>query len=151
MFICKYREAVEHSGHAYVYNTYATLATQNPLFQGFSRYQRDNQKSPYGAFFDYPALTSGMLNKVSHFSATNVPQARLLNATTVLKEIIIWKIFDSKESGKARYYKGYRGCGLLSDVLCFRRYATHMQQVCNTNINDMYRTFSEKSGNVLSC
>ena len=25
-----------------------------------------------------------------------------------------------------------------------------MQQVCNTNINDMYRTFSEKSGNVLS-
>lgn len=24
-----------------------------------------------------------------------------------------------------------------------------MQQVCNTNINDMYRTFSEKSGNVL--
>ena len=28
-------------------------------------------------------------------------------------------------------------------------YATHMQQVCNTNINDMYRTFSEQSGNVL--
>lgn len=25
-----------------------------------------------------------------------------------------------------------------------------MQQVCNTNINDMCRTFSEKSGNVLS-
>ena len=24
-----------------------------------------------------------------------------------------------------------------------------MQQVCNTNINDMYRTFSEQSGNVL--
>ena len=24
-----------------------------------------------------------------------------------------------------------------------------IQQVCNTNINDMYRTFSEKSGNVL--
>ena len=38
----------------------------------------------------------------------------------------------------------------MSDVLDFKRYATHMQQVCNTNINDMYRTFSEKSGNVLS-
>ena len=25
-----------------------------------------------------------------------------------------------------------------------------MQHICNTNINDMYRTFSEKSGNVLS-
>ena len=37
----------------------------------------------------------------------------------------------------------------MSDVLRFKRYATHMQQVCNTNINDMYRTFSEKSGNVL--
>ncbi len=37
----------------------------------------------------------------------------------------------------------------MSDVLDFKRYATHMQQVCNTNINDMYRTFSEKSGNVL--
>ena len=34
-------------------------------------------------------------------------------------------------------------------MLDFKRYATHMQQVCNTNINDMYRTFSEKSGNVL--
>ena len=28
-------------------------------------------------------------------------------------------------------------------------YATHMQQVCNKYINDMYRTFSEQSGNVL--
>lgn len=32
--------------------------------------------------------------------------------------------------------------------MCWNLY--HMQQVCNTNINDMYRTFSEKSGNVLS-
>lgn len=38
---------------------------------------------------------------------------------------------------------------MLSDVLDIKWYATHMQQVCNTNINDMYRTFSEKSGNVL--
>ena len=38
----------------------------------------------------------------------------------------------------------------MSDVLDFQWYATQMQQVCNTNINDMYRTFSEKSGNVLS-
>lgn len=28
-------------------------------------------------------------------------------------------------------------------------YATHMQQVCNKYFNDMYRTFSEQSGNVL--
>ena len=26
-----------------------------------------------------------------------------------------------------------------------------MQHICNKNINDMYRTFSEKSGNVLFC
>lgn len=26
-----------------------------------------------------------------------------------------------------------------------------MQHICSTNINDMYRTFSEKSGNVLFC
>ena len=56
---------------------------------------------------------------------------------------------QAQDSRKARFYKGYRGCGKLSDVLDFKRYATHMQQVCNTNINDMYRTFSEKSGNVL--
>ena len=38
----------------------------------------------------------------------------------------------------------------MSDVLDFKRYATHMQQVCNKEY-DMYRTFSEKSGNVLFC
>ena len=32
----------------------------------------------------------------------------------------------------------------MSDVLDFQWYATHMQQVCNTNINDMYRTFFSK-------
>ena len=36
-----------------------------------------------------------------------------------------------------------------SDVLEFTSNATHMQQVCNKYINDMYRTFSEQSGNVL--
>ena len=38
---------------------------------------------------------------------------------------------------------------MLSDVLEFTSNATHMQQVCNKYINDMYRTFSEQSGNVL--
>lgn len=51
---------------------------------------------------------------------------------------------ETQETRKARFYKGYRGCGKLSDVLDFKRYATHMQQVCNTNINDMYRTFFSK-------
>lgn len=51
---------------------------------------------------------------------------------------------QAQDSRKARFYKGYRGCGKLSDVLDFKRYATHMQQVCNTNINDMYRTFFSK-------
>ena len=37
----------------------------------------------------------------------------------------------------------------MSDVLEFQWNATHMQQVCNKYINDMYRTFSEQSGNVL--
>lgn len=40
---------------------------------------------------------------------------------------------------------------MLSDVLEITSYATHMQQECNKYVNDMYRTFSEKSGNVLSC
>lgn len=38
----------------------------------------------------------------------------------------------------------------MSDVLGFTSNATHMQQVCNKYI-DMYRTFSEESGNVLFC
>ena len=38
---------------------------------------------------------------------------------------------------------------MLSNVLEITSYATHMQQECNKYINDMYRTFSEKSGNVL--
>ncbi len=37
----------------------------------------------------------------------------------------------------------------MSDVLEITSYATHMQQECNKYINDMYRTFSEQSGNVL--
>ena len=37
----------------------------------------------------------------------------------------------------------------MSDALEFQWNATHMQQVCNKYINDMYRTFSEQSGNVL--
>ena len=41
---------------------------------------------------------------------------------------------------KSPYFKGYRGCGKLSDVLEFTSNATHMQQVCNKDI-DMYRTF----------
>ena len=41
---------------------------------------------------------------------------------------------------KSPYFKGYRGCGKLSDVLEFTSNATHMQQVCNKYI-DMYRTF----------
>lgn len=48
---------------------------------------------------------------------------------------------STQDSRKARFYKGYRCCGKLSNVLDFKWYATHMQQVCNTNINDMYRTF----------
>ena len=39
----------------------------------------------------------------------------------------------------------------MSDELEFQWNATHMQQVCNKYINDMYRTFSEQSGNVLLC
>lgn len=39
---------------------------------------------------------------------------------------------------------------MLSDVLEFTSNATHMQQVCNEDI-DMYRTFSEESGDVLFC
>jgi hypothetical protein len=34
----------------------------------------------------------------------------------------------------------YRSCGMPSDVLEFTSNATHMQQVCNKDI-DMYRTF----------
>lgn len=34
---------------------------------------------------------------------------------------------ETQETRKARFYKGYRGCGKLSDVLDFKRYATHMQ------------------------
>ena len=41
---------------------------------------------------------------------------------------------------KSPFYKGYRSCGMLSDVLGFTSNATHMQQVCNKDI-DMYRTF----------
>ena len=52
---------------------------------------------------------------------------------------------------KSPIYKGYRSCGMLSDGLEITSYATHMQQVCNKYINDMYRTFSEQSGNVLFC
>lgn len=37
---------------------------------------------------------------------------------------------------------------MLSGVLEFTSNATHMQQVCNKDY-DMYRTFSEQSGNVL--
>lgn len=47
---------------------------------------------------------------------------------------------ETQETRKARFYKGYRGCGKLSDVLEFTSNATHMQQVCNKDI-DMYRTF----------
>ena len=57
--------------------------------------------------------------------------------------------FSYREIKKSPFYKGYRGCGKLSDVLEFQWNATHMQQVCNKYINDMYRTFSEQSGNVL--
>ena len=41
---------------------------------------------------------------------------------------------------KSPFYKGYRSCGMLSDALDFISNATHMQQVCNKDI-DMYRTF----------
>ena len=41
---------------------------------------------------------------------------------------------ETQDTRKTRFYKGYRGCGKLSDVLDFKWYATHMQQVCNTNI-----------------
>ncbi len=51
----------------------------------------------------------------------------------------------SRFSRKARFYKGYRGCGKLWNVLDFERYATHMQQVCNSNINDMYGTFFSRN------
>lgn len=40
---------------------------------------------------------------------------------------------------------------MLSNGLEITSYATHMQQECNKYINDMYRTFSEQSGNVLFC
>ena len=41
---------------------------------------------------------------------------------------------------KSPFFKGYRSCGMPSDVLEFTSNATHMQQVCNKDI-DMYRTF----------
>ena len=73
----------------------------------------------------------------------------------VLKQLVEHHSFQRdnfssyREIKKSPFYKGYRGCGKLSDVLEFQWNATHMQQVCNKYINDMYRTFSEQSGNVL--
>ena len=89
--------------------------------------------------------------------ARNIKEKQLKNSRNMVSRLHVVlhssqrdNLTETQDSRKARFYKGYRGCGKLSDVLDFKRYATHMQQVCNTNINDMYRTFSEKSGNVLS-
>lgn len=37
---------------------------------------------------------------------------------------------ETQETRKARFYKGYRGCGKLSDVLDFKRYATRISTIC---------------------
>ena len=37
---------------------------------------------------------------------------------------------ETQESRKARFYKGYRGCGKLSDVPDFKRYATRISMIC---------------------
>lgn len=44
-------------------------------------------------------------------------------------------------SRKARFYKGYRRCGMLSNALEITPCATRLQQVCNKNISNNYRTF----------
>ena len=64
-------------------------------------------------------------------------------SANVNKEIInsfLQKNYKNAYIKKSPYFKGYRGCGKLSDVLEFTSNATHMQQVCNKDI-DMYRTF----------
>ena len=45
---------------------------------------------------------------------------------------------------KSPFFNGYRSCGMPSDVLEFTSNATHMQQVCNKDI-DMYRTFFSRN------
>lgn len=50
----------------------------------------------------------------------------------VLKEIInsfLQKNYKNAYIKKSPYFKGYRGCGKLSDVLEFTSNATHMQQI----------------------
>lgn len=65
-----------------------------------------------------------------------------------LKNVVISTQRDSlsrtKISRKAHFSRGYRSCGMLSDVLEFTSNATHMQQVCNKDI-DMYRTFFSRN------
>lgn len=102
-------------------------------------------------------LRGGLIENVKCEKARVIKENRHSDTpSTVSKQHVVLhssqrdNLTEMQESRKTRFYKGYRGCGKLSDVLDFKRYATHMQQVCNTNINDMYRTFSEKSGNVLS-
>ena len=52
--------------------------------------------------------------------------------------------FKNEDIKKSPFFKGYRSCGMLSDVLEFTSNATHMQQVCNKDI-DMYRTFFSRN------
>ena len=52
--------------------------------------------------------------------------------------------FGNEDIEKSPFYKGYRSCGTCLEVLESDGYATHMQQVCNKYINDMYRTFFSK-------
>ena len=69
------------------------------------------------------------------------------SCSSVLKEIInsfLQKNYKNAYIKKSPYFKGYRGCGKLSDVLEFTSNATHMQQVCNKDI-DMYRTFFSRN------
>ena len=54
------------------------------------------------------------------------------------------KSFGNARFKKSPFYKGYRSCGTLSDVLEFTSNATHMQQVCNKDY-DMYRTFFSRN------
>lgn len=55
------------------------------------------------------------------------------------------RIIRNEYIKKSPFYKGYRGFGKLSNVLDFKRYATHITMICTGHFS------VEILGNVLFC
>ena len=96
----------------------------------------------FGVTVDSPRQ-SIVYNRYATPTATNPVFLGFSGYQNILKEIInsfLQKNYKNAYIKKSPYFKGYRGCGKLSDGLEIISYATHIQQVCNKYI-DMYRTF----------